>query len=157
MTASASPPRSRSNPAFAIAAKDPIGGLFGWLVSTPEVQRLQGLNLFLPESGPFLTDSTSLIFLSNAVWVLEIELAALMMFRLTRSFAAVVAILTVVVIHVVGHQPLYGLLLAQFFLLCIPGQWHRRLALLFGAAYAAVALAQLGILPKAFVLRETPL
>ena len=44
-----------------------------------------------------------------------------------------------------------------FFLLCIPGQWHRRLALLFGAAYVAVALAQLGILPKAFVLRETPL
>lgn len=144
-------------PAYAIAAKDPIGGLFGWLVSTEEVGRLQGLNLFLPEAGPFLTDSTSLVFLSNAVWVLEIELAVMMMFRLTRNFAAVAAIAMVVVIQLVGHQPLYALLLAQFFLLCIPGEWHRRLALVFGTAYAAVALAQLGILPKAFVLRETPL
>lgn len=141
-------------PLAAIAANDPVGQLFAWLVPAGEVARLRGLNLLLPDAGPFRTDSVPLIILSNAVWALEIELAVMMAVPGTRRFAAIAAIMSVAVVQFVGHQPMYALLLIQFFLLCIPGQWNRRLAFVLAAAYVVVFLTQAGVLPDELLVRE---
>jgi hypothetical protein len=94
-----------------------------------------------------------MILVSNGLWAMAIELGVMMLFRRTRRFAAIGAILAVVFIQLIGRQPMYALLLAQLFLLCIPGQWNRRLAWFFVAAYAAVLLALLGVFPDDLVLR----
>jgi hypothetical protein len=143
-------------PLVAIATGDPVGQLYAWLVPAAEEARLRGINMFIPESGPFRIQSVPLILLSNAVWALEIELAVMVLARRTRRFAAVLAIAAVVVLQMTAHMPMAALLLSQFLLLCVPGEWNRRLAVVFVAAYAAVALAQAGVLPDALLMREPP-
>lgn len=141
-------------PLAAVADGQSFGELFGWMLPAGEMARLRGLNLSLPDAGPFRSDMALLLIVSNAIWALEIGLAVLVAVPRTRRFGALAAGVLVLVVHVVGGQPLYALLMTQLLLLCIPGQWSRRLAWVVAAAYLAVFLAAAGVGSSNPVLRE---
>jgi hypothetical protein len=128
-------------PLIAVAQKDPFGQLFAWMLPASEVARLRDLKLSLPDAGPFRTSSALVLVASNAVWTLEIVLAVLIVPARTRVLGAAIAIVAGLIMGVVAQQPMYALLMAQLFLLCIPGQWNRRLAPALGLAYVAVFVA----------------
>jgi hypothetical protein len=91
---------------------------------------------------------------SNAIWASEIIFAVLIAVRRTRRIGVLAAVIAVLVVHLVARQPMYALLLVQLLLLCVPGQWNRRLMWLFAAAYLVVFVAALGVLSPELVLRE---
>jgi hypothetical protein len=141
-------------PLWAVAAGDPFGRLFAWALSGAEVSRLIGLNLSVPEAGPFLADGAALLTLANAVWAAELILVGLIVAPSTRRAGVISAVLFLSAVYGIAREPMFALLLVQLLLLCVPGQWNRRLAPCFLALYAAILLCAAGVFPGDLVLRE---
>lgn len=128
-----------------VAGRDPLAQSLQWLLASGEVQRLMQFRAAVQGAGPFQTESTSFVLVSNALWLVPMVLAALTVFRRTRAFAASAAIAFVVLLNVPAHEIMAGLLLSQLLLLCIPGEWNRRLAWIFVVAYAGIALGYISV------------
>ncbi len=128
-------------PLTLVAEKHPFGELFAWFLPRGETRRLQQLNLLVQDAGPLRATSTLVLVVANAVWAAAIALAILVLLPPTRRFGALAAIGLVFLVHGFARQPMYALLMAQLLLLCIPGEWNRRLAPLLAVAYIGVFLA----------------
>lgn len=128
-------------PLLAVAEKEAFGRLFTWALPAAEVDRLRGLNLSMPDAGPLRSDSDLLLMLSNAIWAAGIVLSAFIVFARSRPVGVVVAVVALLTFGGVARQPLFALLMAQLLVLCVPGEWNRRLTLPFAAVYVAVVAA----------------
>ncbi len=117
---------------------------FAWFVPADEIARLRSLDRFRPGAGPFRAQAPLLWGLSNGVWVGEIGLAFGLLWRRTRTWAALGAIGLVVTIQLAPREWMFALLYAQLLLLFVPGAWNRRLLPLFLLTFAALLVALLG-------------
>lgn len=133
-------------PAFAIA--------LGWLLPADELARLTSASATAVGSGPYRTSSLPLILASNAVWLAELVLPALLFVRRTRMLGAVAATLFVLSIQLVAREVMFGLLYSQLVLLTLPGDGYRRIAPLYAAAYAYLALGLLGLVPLDWLVKR---
>ena len=62
--------------------------IFGVVAPADEVARLQALQRFEVGAGPYRVDSILFVLFSNAVYIAEMALAVLLLFKRTRAFAA---------------------------------------------------------------------
>ena len=126
--------------------------LFGWLISSSEIERLTALPRFIPGTGPYRVDSWIMVLVSNSVWIGEIMLGLAMLNRRTRPFAATGAIGLVFMIQAAPREFMFALLYTSLLLLQFRGEPNRRLMPIFLVIYACMLAALLGA-PFSFLLR----
>jgi hypothetical protein len=97
--------------------------------------------------GPFLSSSAALSLVSNAVWISELTLAALLVPRVTRVAACAAACAMLAAAQVAARELTFGVEFAAAILLFLPGDTLRRLVLPLAALLAALVLVRLEVLP----------
>jgi hypothetical protein len=95
-----------------------------------------------------------LLLASNAVWVAELVLPALLLFPRTRVLGAALSALFVLSIQLVARETMFALLYSQLALLALPGRGYRRLAPLYVLAYAWLAGSLVGWLPADWLIKR---
>jgi hypothetical protein len=123
---------------------DHWSAVFGWFVPAEEIERLRALPRFQAGVGPYRVDAWPFLVVANGVWLGEIALAAGMLWRRTRAWAALGAIALVFTIQLAPHEWMFALLYGQVLLLFVPGEWNRRLLPVFVLAYVWLLAALLG-------------
>jgi hypothetical protein len=129
-----------------IATLDPLSRSLQWMLAPGEVAKLMQLKVAMQGAGPFRTASTSFVAVSNALWAMPLLLAALIALRRTRTLAALAAIAFVLLLGTWALEIMTGMLLAQLLLLCVPGEWNRRLFWVFVLVYAGIGLGGVSVL-----------
>ncbi len=127
--------------------------VFGLVVSAAELTKLEAYARYSAEAGPYRAASLALVLLSNGVWLGEIALAFGMLWRRTRTLAALGAIGVTFALQLAPREFMFALLYAQLLLLFVPGEWNRRLLAVLLASYAYLLAALLGA-PGEFLLRR---
>jgi hypothetical protein len=126
--------------------------IFGWIMSSTELERITALPRFVPGTGPYRVDSWLFVFVSNCVWVGEILLGLAMLHRRTREWAAVGAIALVFTIQTAPREFMFALLYTSLLLLLFRGEPNRRLMPVFLVVYACMLAALLGA-PFSFLVK----
>jgi hypothetical protein len=126
--------------------------VFGWMLPADEIARLQGYARYQVGAGPYRVSSPLFVLLSNAVWVAEMALAALLIPLRTRAAAALGAIALVLTIQSAPREFMFALLYGQLLLLFVPGHWNHRLLAVFLLAYGSLLAVLLGA-PGGFLLK----
>ena len=98
--------------------------------------------------GPFLATSLSLVVLSNAIWIAELTLAALLIPRATRTVAWIATCGLILAMEVVTRELMFGVEFAAAVLLFARGNALRRSVLPFAVLLGAALLVRLGVLPE---------
>lgn len=137
-----------------IAQRPAFATALSWVVPADEVARLLEAGGRAVGSGPYRTDSVVLLLGSNAVWIAELVLPAMLLWRRSRVVGAVLAALFVLSIQLVAREVMFGLLYSQLVLLNLPGKGFRRIAPVYAAAYAYLALSLLGWVPADWLVKR---
>jgi len=103
---------------------------------------------FQAGDGPFLVSSSLVVVLSNATYIVEIGLAALLLLRRTRQLAVIGAIVFLVCIEAAAREFFFGLIYINMLLLFLERDVNRRLVGVFGAVLGCMLLVQLKVLPE---------
>jgi hypothetical protein len=125
--------------------------VFGWMIPADEIARLRAQPRFAPGAGPYRVASPLFVLVSNAVYLGEMAVAALLLLPRTRAFAAGVGIALVLVIQSAPREFMFALLYAQLLLLFVPGDWNRRLLPVFLFAYGYLLAVVLGAPGRLFL------
>lgn len=145
--------------AYMAATEERFTLLFEPLLPAAELERLQAFNeAALPDgryqvatdAGPYRVDAPLFVALSNLVYLFEIVAPILLLFRRTRSAAALSIIAFVVLIELGAREITFGMLMVQLSLIFMQGPWIRRLFPAFALGYLYLLLAEgggAGILP----------
>lgn len=139
--------------AFMVGRGDRFAALFQWLLPAAEVARLQAYQPFQAGAGPFRIAQPLFVALSNAVWLAELALPVGLLWRRTRTVAAIAAIAFVLALQLGARELGFALLFANLLLLFAPAGWARRLLPLF-LAVLALALAATALAPGQALLEE---
>lgn len=137
-----------------IAWRPAFAEALGWVLPAAELERLSAAGGVAIGSGPYRADSLLLVLASNAVWIAELVLPAMLVVRRTRVVGAVLAALFVLSIQLVAREVMFGLLYSQLVLLTLPGRGYCRVAPLYALAYAYLVGYLLGILPAELLLKR---
>ena len=129
------------------------GDVFGLAVPGGELARLEAYPRYSTEAGPYRAASTMLVVLSNSVWVCEIAIGLGMLWHRTRTFAALAAFGFTFAIQLAPREFMFALLYSQLLLLFVPGEWNRRLLVVFLVVYVYLLAVLLGA-PGEFLLRR---
>ena len=97
--------------------------------------------------GPFLVANPLLVVLSNAIWVTELTLAALLIPRATRRFACIATCGMIFAMELVTRELMFGVEFAAAILLFARGNALRRSVLPFAVLLLAALLVRLGVVP----------
>lgn len=116
------------------------------LLSAEEATRLAAYGDHAGE-GPFLVSSPAFLFLSNAVWALEMSLALLLVPRSTRRFAWITAFGFVLVTEVVARELMFGIEFACAILLFARTDPVRRAVWPVAVLLALLVLMRVGVVP----------
>ena len=133
--------------AFMVGTQDRFGDLFGLLLPAEAVSTLRGHDIFRTGAGPFRVDSLPLLLASNAVWIAEIALPPLLLWRRTRTAAMALALLLVVGIQSGAREFGFMLLFSHLLLLFAPGNWVGRLLPVVAAVLLLAILLAFGLTP----------
>lgn len=133
--------------AFMVGQGDRFADLFRPLLSPEEVARLAAYDPLRTGAGPFRVDSAVFVAASNAVVLAELVLPALLVWRRTRTAAAVLAIVFVAVLQLGARELGFAVIFSGLLSLFLPSTWCVRVLIFLGALLAAAVLAQAGILP----------
>ena len=117
------------------------------LLSAEEFQRLTACG-WSAGDGPFLASSPALALVSNAVWVSELALVALLVPRTTRVAACAAACAMLAAASVAARELMFGVEFAAAILLFLPGNTLRRLVLPLAVLLAVLVLVRLEVLPE---------
>lgn len=123
--------------------------LFGLLLPADEHLRL--VRLFWPGSlgrGPWTVDSTPVVALSNATWILQLVVPLGLLAARLRGLALAAAILLSVAAAVVTREVFHAALLSYLWLLYAPRDLNRKLLPLYCALFAWLLLIATGVLPR---------
>lgn len=120
--------------------------VLGMLIPSDELARLATYRGEVGD-GPYVVRSLPLRLVSNGTWLVELLLAPLLLWRRTRTVAALAGIVLVAAIEVGARELFFGLVFANAILLFLPGTVHRRLVIPVAALLALMALSRLGVLP----------
>ncbi|MGH0030209.1 MAG: hypothetical protein ACQGVC_10490 [Myxococcota bacterium] len=137
-----------------IAQRPAFATALGGFVAADELARLTSLDPTGLGAGPFRTDSVWLILGSNAVWIAELVLPAMLVPQRLRAVGAVLAALFVLSIQLVAREAMFGLLYSQLVLLNLPGNGYRRVAPVYALAYAYMAASLLGWVPNDWIVKR---
>jgi hypothetical protein len=132
---------------FLIGQGGRFADAFRWVVPADEVARLASYHAMQAGAGPYRAASVPLVVLSNLVWIAEIVLAPLLVWRRTRAVAAVGALLMILAIQVGAREIGFALLYGYVLLACLPGAAVRFALPVVAALCAWALLAAAGFLP----------
>ena len=138
---------------FVTAFADRKSGFFhlhSLLADGEEVERLINTPRNMLVETSFATDSLLLVLASNAVWVLEMALPFLLLFRKVRERGAVLCILFVLGIQALAVELVFGFLFAACLGLSLRERWFRPMVYVFLAIDVFLALVGHGALPFSF-------
>jgi len=133
--------------AFMVAAQDRFGDLFGLLLSADTVVALRSHDVFRTGAGPFRVDSLPLVVASNAVWIAELVLPGLLLWRRTRTAAMWAALALVVGIQTGAREFGFMILFSNLLLLFAPGNWNGRILPILGIVFVLAILLVFGLMP----------
>ncbi len=122
---------------------------FGLFVASAEVERLVELG-GATGSGPYTSRDPLFVLMSNAVWIAETALPALLLWSPTRHIAFFAALLLIVGIELGARELVFGGLFTTLLLLFLPGRnglvlWPLLSAVQLFAVIAALWFPQWGI------------
>lgn len=132
---------------YMIAHEETFATLFGALMPAGELVRIRGL---AATGGPYLTDWTPLVVMSNVVWIFEILAPVLLLFKPTRSIAAVLTLCFVAAIELGARELFFGVMAVNLTLLFFRRDWIRRLLPAYVLAFSLLILVEAGILWPGF-------
>ncbi len=133
--------------AFAIAQTSRFADLFGWLIPSDELARLQALRPG-PGAGPYRVESLAFVLVSNLAYLLEIVVAVMLVVPRLRRWAFPAAIGYVIAIELGARELFFGGLMINLLLLFAARDLNRRFLPLFVLLYAYVLAMVFGILPR---------
>ena len=133
--------------AWMIGRGERFADLFAWVVPAAEVARLQGIDPFARGAGPYRLDQPLFVLLSNAVWIAEVVLPAGLIWRRTRTAAAVAALALVAALQFGAREIGFAIVFGNGLLLFAPASWHRRTLPVVAALLVLALLASAGLLP----------
>ena len=117
------------------------------LLSSAELGRLTSYSGAVGD-GPYLVSGPAFLLLSNAVWVLEMALAPLLLFRATRRVALIAACALVVGTQLVAREFLFGVEFGSALLLFARTDIIRRAVWPAAIFLGLLVLVRLGFLPE---------
>jgi len=126
--------------------------VFGGLIGGEDLARLSAYAAHPIYSGPYRVASPLFVALSNSVWVMEIALGVGLLIERARHVCGLLAIALVFAIQSAPREFMFAFVYTNMLLLCVRGDWNRRLRWLFVALYAALIAALLGA-PLGFLIR----
>lgn len=132
--------------AFMIGRGDRFGTFFELLLPSAEVMRLQAYDPLVSGQGPYRVASLPFVLASNGVWLAEIGLGALLLWRRSWPAAPLAAIALVVVLQLAAREVGFASLFVVWLLLFTEAG-VRRAAPAFLCFYAYVLCAAMGWLP----------
>ena len=133
--------------AFMAGSDERFGRVFAWLLPTDELARLASLDRKQTGAGPFRVDSPLLVVASNAVWIAELTLPALLLWTRTRVLGALGGVALMLGIQVAALELGFALLFVNLLLLFLPGRWNARMLPAAVTLLAWGLLAALGVVP----------
>ena len=122
-----------------IMIKAQFADIFGWIVPADEISRLQTLQWDRVGAGPVRSDAPLLILASNAVYLFEIAIPLLLLWRPTRRAAVIALLLFTIAIQSGAREMFFGGLRVNITLLFWPRDLHSRALWLFLVYYAGLA------------------
>jgi len=125
-----------------IAFKSSFAQAFGAILPVAELARLQSLPI-RAGAGPFAVNSLPLVMLSNAVYLVEMVLPALLLWTRTRAAAVLAAILFTAVLQTAAREIFFGALFLNLLLLFARRGVNRRLLPLFAMLYLGLLMTRL--------------
>lgn len=133
--------------AFMVGRGDRFGDVFAWILPAGEVARLAAIDPMRSGAGPFLVDSIPFVAASNLVWIAEMVLAPLLLWRPTRRWATWLALVLILWIELGAREIGFALLFGNLLLLFLARDHVRRLVPVCAALLLWALLASLGVLP----------
>jgi hypothetical protein len=119
----------------------------GPLLPAEELERLTSYVVAVGD-GPYLVSSPGFVAISNAVWILEIALAVLLIPRVTRGVAWIAVCLFVVATEAVAREFMFGVEFVAAITLFARGDATRRLVVPAAVVLGVFVLMRLGVLPE---------
>lgn len=125
-----------------IAFKPSFAQAFGTILPAAELARLQSLSAQVG-AGPFAVNSLLLVVLSNAVYLVEMVLPALLLWTRTRAAALLAAILFTVALQAAAREIFFAALFLNLLLLFSRRAVNRRLLPIFAMLYLGLLMTRL--------------
>jgi hypothetical protein len=119
----------------------------GPLLPAEELERLTSYVVAVGD-GPYLVSSPGFVAISNAVWILEIALAVLLIPRVTRGVAWIAVCLFVVATEAVARELMFGVEFVAAITLFARDDATRRLVVPAAIVLGVLVLMRLGVLPE---------
>jgi hypothetical protein len=119
-----------------ISADPAFAATLGWLLPAPELERIVALGTDVG-AGPFRVDTPALIAVSNATWVGELVLPALLLWPRTRAVAVVATIALFVAIELAAREVFFGGMMVGMVLLFTRADSTARALPAIGLVYLA--------------------
>lgn len=135
---------------FLTATEQRFADFFRYVISTPELARLQALGGFELGAGPYRADSLSLKLISNGTYVFEMMAGIALVVPRARMVAALAGIAFVIMIELAAREVVFGLLTVNLLLLFLPRAWNRTLFPLFAAIYLYLIAVEVEIVSPWF-------
>jgi hypothetical protein len=126
--------------AYMISLTDRFGHVFEWLVPAGEWTRLKAIGEPVPGAGPYTVDGTAFLALSNLVYVLEIGLAAGLIWCRTRRAAIWMTLGLIVLVQFGAREVFFGLLFCNLVLTLHPRDVSRAMVPVSAAIYLTALL-----------------
>ena len=117
--------------------------MFAWIVPPGELNRLKAIGSPVLGAGTYTVDGTVFLALSNLVYVVEMSLAAGLLWRRTRVPAIWMTLGLIVVVEVGARELFLGLLFCNLVLVLHPRDVGRRLLPFVAAIYVLALLSKL--------------
>jgi hypothetical protein len=132
--------------AWVTAREDRFAEVLRLVIPTDEFHRLRGLGL-TEGAGPFRVDSALFLLLSNLVVWIEVLVPPLLLFRASRTWAALGLIGFVVGIELGAREVIFGALIIVLLSLQLPGRRVKPFVIGLASLYVWLVAAACGMLP----------
>ena len=126
--------------AYMISLTDRFAQAFEWLVPLGELNRLKAIGPPVPGAGPYTVDGTAFLALANLVYVVEMGLAASLLWWRTRGPAIWMTLALIVLIQLAARELFFGLLFCNLVLVLHPRDVGRRLLPIVAGIYVLALL-----------------
>ena len=126
--------------AYMVSLTDRFARVFEWLVPVGEWSRLKAIGPPVPGAGPYTVDGAAFLAVSNLVYVVEIALAAGLLWWRTRRPAIWMALALIVFIELGAREVFFGLLFCNLVLVLHPRDVGRKLAPVVAGIYVLALL-----------------
>lgn len=128
---------------YMVGLTDRFAAAFEYLVPAGEWERLRAIGEPVPGAGPYRVDAPLFVALSNLVYLVEMGLAAGLLWRRTRALSVAGTLTLIVLIEVGAREVFFGLMFCSLILLLEPRGLLRRLVPVILALYVLVLAAGL--------------